>query len=58
MSNPDEIEYPEVSVAEILAEMDELGRAKFNAALSAARLNKAMGRIAQLERQHSAAEGA
>jgi hypothetical protein len=57
MSNPDEIEYPEVSVAEILAEMDELGRAKFNAALAAARLTKAMGRIAQLERQRSA-EGA
>jgi len=42
--NPDEI-----SVDEILAEMDELGRAKFDVALGRARLKKALARIAELQ---------
>lgn len=50
--NPDEID-----VGEILAEMDELGKAKFNEALAAARLKKAMARIAQLEQQNGAPSG-
>jgi hypothetical protein len=42
--NPDEI-----NVGEIVAEMDELGKAKFNEALAAARLKKALAHIAQLQ---------
>lgn len=55
--NPDEISFPEVSVGEIVAEMDELGRAKFDAALNLARAKKAMARIAQLEQQNGARSG-
>jgi hypothetical protein len=49
--NSDEIELPDVSVAEILAVMDELGRAKFDAALNLVRARKAMTRVRELEQQ-------
>lgn len=54
--NPDELELPDVSVSEVLAVMDELGRAKFDAALNLVRARKAMQRVAELEQQRS--EGA
>jgi hypothetical protein len=38
--NPDDIDFPDVSVSEVLAVMDELGRAKFDAALNLARARK------------------
>ena len=41
----------EIDVGEVLAEMDELGKAKFNEALATVRLKKALARIDQLERQ-------
>ena len=47
----DEIEFPEVSMAEVFAVMDELGRAKFDAALNLVRARKAMQRVTQLEQQ-------
>ena len=46
----------EISVGEVLAELDELGRAKFDAALEKARNRKLQARIDELERQR--AEGA
>lgn len=49
--NPEDIEFPSVTMSEILAEMDELGRSKFDAALAQARLRKAMERIAAFEQQ-------
>lgn len=48
---PDDIELPDVSVAEILGAMDELGRAKFDAALNLVRARKAMARVHELEQQ-------
>lgn len=47
----EEIDYPDVSVNEVLAAMDELGRAKFDAALNLVRARKAMERVAQLQQQ-------
>lgn len=44
----------EIDVAEVLAEMDELGKAKFNEALTTVRLKKALARIDQLEHQQEA----
>jgi hypothetical protein len=44
----DELEFPDVSVAEVLAVMDELGRAKFDAALNLVRARKAMAMAEQL----------
>lgn len=49
----DEIAFPEVTVNEILAAMDDLGRAKFDAALNLVRARKAMERVAALERQQA-----
>jgi hypothetical protein len=42
----------EIDVAEVLEELDPLGKALFDAALGRVRLRKAMERIAELERQH------
>jgi hypothetical protein len=53
--NLEDIELPDVSVSEILAVMDELGRAKFDAALNLVRARKAMRRVAELEQQHEGA---
>ena len=47
----DEIEFPDVSASEMYAVMDELGRAKFDAALNLVRARKAMQRVRQLEQQ-------
>lgn len=49
-SNPDN--QPRIDLNEILAEMDELGRAKFDAALERVKVRKLEERIAELERQH------
>ena len=46
----------EIEVSEVLAEMDELGRAKFDIALEKAKNRKLQARIDELERQQS--EGA
>jgi hypothetical protein len=46
----------EISVDEVLAQLDELGRAKFDAALEKAKNRKLQARIDDLERQQS--EGA
>jgi len=43
----------EISVDEVLAELDELGRAKFDAALEKARNRKLQARVDELERQQS-----
>ena len=48
---PDETPLPEVDINEVVAAMDELGRAKFDAALNLVRARKAMARIAELEKQ-------
>lgn len=48
---------PEIDVNEVLEELDELGRAKFDAALGRVRLRKALARIDELERQQQS-EGA
>lgn len=42
---------PEIDVNEVLDELDPLGRALFDAALSRVRLRKALARIDELERQ-------
>jgi hypothetical protein len=39
----------EIDVNEVLAELDQLGKALFDAALGRVRLRKAMERIAELE---------
>jgi hypothetical protein len=54
---PDEIEYPEVSVGELYAATDELGKAKFDAALNLVRARKAMARVRELEQQKTSREG-
>lgn len=41
----------EIEVNEVIAEMDELGKAKFSEALAKVQLRKALARIDQLERQ-------
>lgn len=46
----------EISVDEVLAQLDELGRAKFDTALEKAKNRKLQARIDELERQRS--EGA
>ena len=56
MTADPEISYPEVSVGEIVAAMDDLGRAKFDAALNLVRARKAMERVAELERQKGGLE--
>lgn len=43
----------EIDVAEVIEELDPLGKALFDAALGRVRLRKAMARIEQLERQHT-----
>ena len=43
----------EIGVNDVLAELDELGRAKFDAALEKARNRKLQARIDELERQQS-----
>jgi len=49
------VDGDEISVEVVLAEMDELGKAKFNEALAKARLKRALARIEQLERQQKGA---
>lgn len=43
----------EIDVAEVIEELDPLGKALFDAALGRVRLRKAMARIEQLERQNT-----
>lgn len=55
-SNPDN--QPRIDLNEILAEMDELGRAKFDAALERVKVRKLEERIAELENQRQASGSA
>lgn len=43
---------PQIDLNEIIAEMDELGRAKFDAALERVKVRKLEERIRELEAQH------
>lgn len=43
----------EIDVNEVLEELDQLGKALFDAALGRVRLKKAYARIEQLERQNT-----
>ena len=51
--NPEDIEFPDVSVSEVLAVMDELGRAKFEAALNLVRAQKAMRLLAEQQNKEA-----